>query len=61
MALPMALRCRGAMVIDASGPALLVLFVVGCFAWVGGRRLQQQRPTAVQRCHGSNVGRTMAF
>eukprot|EP00957_Ditylum_brightwellii_P016323 1227233-Ditylum_brightwellii.AAC.1 len=56
MALPTALRRGGAMVIDASGPSLLVLFVVGGFAWVGGRRLRQQRPTTAQRRHGSNVG-----
>ena len=61
MALPTALRRGGAMVIDASGPALLVLFVVGGFAWVGGRRLRQQRPTAAQRRHGGNVGGTMSF
>eukprot|EP00957_Ditylum_brightwellii_P085907 6535626-Ditylum_brightwellii.AAC.1 len=61
MALLTALQRGGAMVIDVSGPALLVLFVVGGFAWVGGRRLWQQQPTAAQRRHGSNVGGTMAF
>eukprot|EP00957_Ditylum_brightwellii_P065318 4954176-Ditylum_brightwellii.AAC.1 len=50
MALPTALRRGGAMVIDASGPSLLVLFVVGGFAWVAAKDCGS---SSQRRCSGA--------